>query len=203
MIGFVIGTVCLIALVKMARHGHGCGYGYGYGGGYGGCGGRRGWGRWHHGHHGWGGHHGGWGGGPEGPHDERGWGGGGGFGPEGMALRYVFRQLETTPGQEKVIAEAWREAREAMRDGRGEWKRTREDLARAFAGESLDESALGGAYARQDELVQKTRKAVVDALAKVHGVLDERQRRRLAELIGEGPGRGFGGSVYGGSPYRM
>lgn len=200
MFGFIFGTVCLIALVKMAKHGRGCGgYGYGYGGGCGGGGhhGGCGRGRWG-GRHGWGGHHGGWGGhhgGPDG-YDER----GAGFGPEGMAMRYLFRQLETTPGQEKVIAEAVRETREKLRDARGEWKRTRDDLARAFAGESLDETALGGAYARQDELVQSTRKAVVDALSKVHGVLDERQRRRLAELISNGPG-GFG--AFGGAPYRM
>jgi uncharacterized membrane protein len=117
-----------------------------------------------------------------------------------MALRYVFLQLETTPGQEKVIADAWREVREALAKGRGEWQRTREDLARAFGGESLDETALGGAYARQDELVSAARKAVVDALAKVHAVLDERQRRRLAELISQGPA-GF--RSFGGAPYRM
>src|SRR5690242_15134806 len=93
MLGFLIGTVCLVALVKVVRHGrcggwryaHGCGYGGGYDSG---CGG------WHDRGHGHG--HGRWGGG---------WSRGG-FGP-GFMLRGLFARLETTPGQEKVIRDAF------------------------------------------------------------------------------------------------
>jgi hypothetical protein len=90
MFGFIIGTLCLIALIRtlyFRRHrnlmfayggpfsngfGYGPGYGYGPGFGRGHWRGRR-----------WGGY-----------------GGGFGFG------RALFAQLDTTPGQEKAIAEA-------------------------------------------------------------------------------------------------
>src|ERR1700678_438436 len=97
MLGFIVGTVCLIGLVKTLRWGRyhrgggGCGYGH-HGGGWG----RRGWdGRGYQGDH-----DGGWGGG---------WGG------PSVLLRALFQRLETTPGQEKVIVAAYEEMRDATR----------------------------------------------------------------------------------------
>src|SRR5688572_25703707 len=89
MFGFVIGTICLVALFKLARARRrwsmvACGYGPG----------PQSW----HGHGRWGG--GGWEGDPRG-----GWGGWGGArwvgwrgGFESGALRHLFHALETTPG---------------------------------------------------------------------------------------------------------
>jgi uncharacterized membrane protein len=101
-----------------------------------------------------------------------------------------------------VIAEAFEEVRQAIRNGRGEWRASREDISRAVGGDVFDESVLGGAFARQDETLTNVRKAVTGALIKVHEALDERQRRRLAEIIGRGPG-GFGFGPFGAGPYRM
>jgi hypothetical protein len=189
MLGFLIGTACLIGLIKTLRWGRGggCGGGYGYGGGcgYGGGGWRR--------HRGWGGG-GGWGGGPGGwgDHERGGWGAGagwgGGFGGPGMFLQMLFRRLETTPGQEKVIAAAFEEMREATKKARGEVVSSRADVARAMRGEAFDAVLFGDMFARHDTALEEIRKAGVGALAKVHDALDEKQRAHLAELIERGPG---------------
>lgn len=202
MFGFIIGTVCLIGLIKTLKGGCGGGgwgrRGYGYGGG---CGG----GRWGGGY-GWGGHGGGWDerGGPEyGEHGGHGgpfrthgraWGGGG-FRRGGMQsffLRRLFEHLDATPGQEKVIAAAVEEMRQAMREHRSELQKTRADIAKAMRGANFDEVVLGELFARHDTAIEAMRKAAVGALGKVHEALDERQRARLADLLEQYPGF-FGG----------
>jgi Spy/CpxP family protein refolding chaperone len=178
MLGFLIGTACLIGLVKVARWGrHGacaggaCGPGYGF--------------RGHHHHgHGWG-HHGG--------HGERGGRGGGWW------MRGLYERLDTTPGQEKVIRQAFDEVMEATRAGRGELDRTRRDVAAAIRAGGVDETAMGELFARHDETLREVRKTFVGALAKVSEALDEEQRKRLADMIERGAG-GFG--RFGGGPYR-
>lgn len=168
MCGFLIGTACLIGLIKVLRHGRGC-----HGGGCGGCGGGRGWGRWgHHGHH-----HGPGGGG---------WGGWGGGGPERWFLRGLFERLDTTPGQEKVILASVEQVRERVRTLREEVDRTRGDVARAMREPALDEAALAAVWARHDAAVTELRTVFGEALGKVHEALDERQRRELADMIESG-----------------
>jgi hypothetical protein len=183
MLGFLIGTVCLIGLIKTLRAGRGCGgygYGGGCGGGYGGGWGRRRWGR---------GGDGGW------DHEDE-----GGFGGPAVFLRGIFRRLETTPGQEKVIGQALDELRAAGRKARGEVQASRADLAKAMRAPAVDEVLFGEMFARQDTALEDLRKAAVGAVAKVHDALDERQRARVAEMIEAGPGffrRGpFGPSAY-------
>ena len=203
MLGFLIGTACLIGLIKTLRwgrrwgggygYGGGCGYGGGYGGGCGGGGyGRRGWGG------GWGGHHhdGGYGG-----HHEGGWGGGGWGGPS-VFLRMLFQRLETTPGQEKVIVAAFEEMREAGRKARGEIAASRADIAKAMRSPTIDEVLFGEMFARHDAALETLRKAGVGAIAKVHDALDERQRARFADLVEQGPGF-FRGGPWAASGYQV
>jgi Spy/CpxP family protein refolding chaperone len=172
MFGFIVGTVCLVALFKVLRHGrfgggwrhaHGCGHGYG-------------------GHGGWQGH----------GHD--GWRGRGGFGP-GFMLRGLFSRLETTPGQEKVIRDSFDKVREALHEARGEWKDTSE-LSSLFRGETFDRTAAEGVSGKADASFAKVRVVLVEALASIHEALDDRQRRILADFI-ESRGRGF----FGGGPF--
>lgn len=189
MFGFILGTACLIGLIKVLRHRHG----YGWGGGChsrgfgGGPWGRRGWGG------GWGRDHGGFG-------DAR-----GGFG-EPFFLRALFEQLDATPGQEKVIKAAIDEVREAARSMRGEAQTSRGDVAKAVRSESFDEVLFGEMFHRHDVAMDGMRKAVMGALGKVHAALDERQRARLAELIEQGPRAffrgGWGGGGYGRGGWR-
>lgn len=171
MLGFVIGTACLIGLLATLRRG----------GAYGACGGR-------FGHHGgsWGHHHGGrWGRG--------GWGGWGGYrGGRRQMLSFLLERLDTTAAQEKVITAALDELREAAESHRGELRRTRADVAAAARSPSYDETRLGELFARHDEALTSMRKEFVGALGKIHAVLDDRQRERLADMIeGEGFYRSF------------
>ena len=176
MCGFVIGTACLIGLlVTLARGRAGCGGGAWAGGG-GGCGSWSGRGRW-----------GGWHG--DGDHHRSG---------ERWFLRGLFERLDTSPGQEKVILEAVSEVRQAGAAARGEVNRTRADVAKAVRSASFDETLMGETFARHDSEMESMRKALVGAMAKIHAVLDEKQRERLAEIIESG--RPFFGGF--GGPYR-
>jgi len=190
MFGFLIGTVCLIGLIKVLRGGFRRGYGYGGCGASGGsCGG--GWGG-----RGFGGHHGGgWG-----DHERGGWGERGGWRDGGAFwLRALFERLDTSPGQEKVIREAIDEVRRNASTLRDEGRATRSDVAKAVKSPSFDETVMGELFARHDTHLEKMRKDLVGAIAKVHAVLDDRQRDALAQLIERGP---FGGAPFGGGPFR-
>jgi hypothetical protein len=174
MFGFFIGTACLIGfIVTLSRARRACGYG--------GCGGsgRRGFG-------GFGGHE---------RHERHGWGGdGGGWDEDGPRrsrrgswfLRGLFEQLETTPGQERVVVEAVEELREAARKVRGEGRQTMEDVGKAMKSPVFDEALFGDLFSRHDVALEGVRKAFVGAAAKIHDVLDEQQRERFARLVSSG-----------------
>jgi len=216
MFGFVIGALSLVGLVKVLRAGRGYGR-------MGACGGR-GWGGgghgWQSGHgwggHGWGGHHGGWGRGGwghGGGHDGRdggwesrgegrghgGWAHGGWSerGRNAFGLRWVFERLDTTPGQEKVIRQAYDEVRASMNAGRGELDASRREIAAAIRTGNIDETQMGALYARHDEALRTMRTTFFGALAKVTEALDEDQRKTLADMLDR-----QGGGFFGGGPYR-
>lgn len=185
MLGFLIGTACLIGLIKVLRGGFRRGYGYGGWSG-GSCGG--GWGRGFRGGHGHG-YEGGWGGHEHGA----GWDRGGPF-----WLRGLFERLGTSPAQEKVIRDAFEEMWRSARELRDEGRATRGDVARAVRSASFDETVMGEMFARHDTHLEKMRKDMVGTIAKVHAVLDDRQRDVLAQIIERGP---FGAAFRGG-PFR-
>jgi len=172
MLGFIIGTVCLIGLIKVVRRGR----------------------RW--GHHGYGGY--GYGG-YEGYGPRGGYGPGFG-GPRRWFLRSLFERLETTPGQEKVILAAIDELRENRKVVREEAHQTRADLARAVAQGLIDDGTLEETFARHDRELAKLRVAFVEALRKVTEVLDERQRKQVADMLQGGFFRG--GAPWARGPYR-
>jgi Spy/CpxP family protein refolding chaperone len=158
-IGIFIGTVCLFALIGTLR--------------------RRRW--YRHGGYGfYGGSHGGCG--PYG-----GYYGGGRHGRGGL-LWSVLARMETTPGQEKAIREALDELRDSARELRGTLKETRGDVARSVRGPVFDEASIGGAANRIDTAAQTLRAATARALAKIHQVLDDRQRAILGDVLESGWG---------------
>ncbi|HTN91298.1 Spy/CpxP family protein refolding chaperone [Sorangium sp. So ce136] len=158
MLGFVVGTACLIGLIAALRRGHRYD-----------CGGAP------------------WGAGPR-SHGRRGFGGFGGFGfRRRFFLSFLFDRLGTTPSQEKVIVSAIDELRDAAAAQRSEIRSTRADVAAAVRSPSFDETRLGELFARHDTAIESLRKASVGALGKVHAVLDDRQREQLADLIEIGP----------------
>jgi hypothetical protein len=137
----------------------------------------------------------------------RGFPGDGWYGPygDGMSehggrrrwmMRALFRRIDATPAQERAIARELEKledrvhaAKARVHDGRG-------DLAAAVRGPVLDDAALGAVLGRVDAAIGEVRSAMIDALRGVHGLLDDRQRGRIADLVerrggwrrGPGPG---------------
>ncbi len=123
---------------------------------------------------------------------------GGGFGGRGPRwfLRNLFVSLGTSPSQEKVIVSAVEELRGTFAGIREEFGASRTSLADALRGASFSAESMGDIFARHDDALRKVREAATGALARVHDVLDEAQRKTLADFIERGiRGRGFG-------PYR-
>jgi hypothetical protein len=151
--------------------------------------------RWHHGYygHGW---HGPFG---HGCHSHR-WGGWHGrHARERMMLHWLFSRIDASPAQERAIIAELEKLQDRMRAAKAGVHDARGDLAAALRGPVLDDAALGAALGRVDTATGAARSAVIDALRGVHGVLDDRQRGQLADLLdrsgGGGWWRGFG-------PYR-
>jgi len=148
MFGFVVGTVCLIALVRTIQRA-----------------------RWHA--------------------YRRSWGGPGssaGFGAEGnqrgrWMLKFLFRRLDTTAGQEKAVVTAWDRIQMVMQKGREELRQSQRELADLMRQPEVEESAFESMFARQEAVVDSVRKALAESMKEVHGALDDRQRRLLADMI--------------------
>jgi hypothetical protein len=114
-----------------------------------------------------------------------------GHGRRGFGGRYLFRRvldrLDTTPGQEKVIRTALHDLTEEARTLRSEVRGTRMELAAALRAPELDKLALDGVFAKHDELIERLRASALRSVEQVHGTLDERQRKQLADMIEAGP----------------
>ena len=112
-------------------------------------------------------------------------------------LRAIFSKLDTTPGQEREIRSAIEDFQREARTAKDGLKGAREKLAQAFGPEALDEAVLIEARASAEDVTDKVKDAFATALRRIHGVLDPKQRERLAELLEKGPRfRRWGG------PYR-
>ena len=187
MLGIIVGTAALIGLIKVLRGGRRWGHGYGHGrcgstGGGAGCdeGGGCGGGGFRRHHHGFGGWRGGWRGG-------RDWGGeDDDAGPGPVLLRGLFERLSTTPGQEKVIAEALKDLRAAFKKSAEEKAKGAKEVAEALRSDDFKTENMGEAFAHLEEGTNAVRDATFSALAKIHEALDERQRKILADIVGRG-----------------
>jgi Heavy-metal resistance len=116
-----------------------------------------------------------------GHHGRRGFGGG----------RYFFHRildrLDTTPGQEKVIREAIHDFKQEAWSLRSEVRGTRTEIAQALRAPELDRALLDRVFEKHDEVIEKLRASLLGTAGKVHGTLDERQRKQLADMIESGP----------------
>jgi Spy/CpxP family protein refolding chaperone len=126
--------------------------------------------RHYYGHGGWHGHHG-----------RRGWGGGRFF------FHRILERLDTTPGQEKVIREAIHDLKDEASSIRREVRGTRSEIAEALRAPELDRALIDRVFAKHDEAIEKLRASLLSSADKVHGTLDERQRKQLADMIESGP----------------
>src|SRR5271169_6672330 len=72
--------------------------------------------------------------------------GGPGFSRRRWFLRSLFERLDTTPGQERVIVQAFDDLAQNRKLLRDEFGRTRADLAQAVAGGLIEDSTLEEAF---------------------------------------------------------
>lgn len=151
MFGFLIGTLSLIGLVKVAR-----------------------WGRYGH------------------------WHGGGHGGPRRWMLRRLFQALDTTPGQEKVIGDAFDALRAKGFAVRDAFEKARRDMAQAMRAEHFDGDAYNAAKDAQRAAIDALEAQLKESLQAVHEALNPEQRKRLGDFLEYGP-RAFGhGGFHGG-----
>lgn len=153
---------------------------------HGGCGGGPG-ARGRHDHHGrHGEHHG------RPDHDAAHFGGGHdepfGGGPFGVRrpLRFLAHKLELTDSQVEELARILNELKTERAQAEVDHQRTIAAFADALEGPAFgDERATEGGKMRVDS-AEKLRVAVVRALGRIHAVLDEAQRKKLAYLVRTG-----------------
>src|SRR5262249_14657196 len=109
----------------------------------------------------------------------------------------LFSRIDASPAQERAIIAEIEKLQDRMRGAKAGVHEARADLAAALRGPVLDDAALGAALGRVDSATGAARPALVAALRGVAGVLDDRQRGQLADLLDGGDRwwRGFG-------PYR-
>jgi uncharacterized membrane protein len=111
-------------------------------------------------------------------------------------LHAALARIDATPAQERAIVGELDKLKERVREVKSSMKDARGDLAAAIRGESLDDAALGGALGRADTAHAEIRRAAIDALRGIHGVLDEKQRAQVADMLDRG------GGWWRGGPYR-
>ena len=123
------------------------------------------------------------------------------FGRDGRRrwmMRGLFRRIDATPAQERAIVAEMEKLEDRVHAAKAGVHDARGDLAAAVRGPVLDDAALGAVLGRVDAAIGEVRSAMIDALRGVHGVLDDRQRSRIADLVerrggwrrGPGPGPG-------------
>jgi hypothetical protein len=114
-----------------------------------------------------------------------------------MMLHALLGRIEASPAQERAIIGEVEKLQDRVRAAKAGLQDTRGDLAAALRGPVLDDAALGAVLGRVDVATGEARSAVIDALRNIHGVLDDKQRSQIADLVDRGGGwwRGFG-------PYR-
>ena len=138
-----------------------------------------------------------------------GYGGYGGYGgrrggPRSWMLRRLFQRLDTTPGQEKVILEAFETLREKGQAFRENVVGSRTDFAKAVSGEHFDAETVRDTFAKHEVAFDTLKQSLIEQLQKVHEALNPEQRKQVAQLIENGPRAFHGGyGMGGGCGHRM
>ncbi|MCO4769113.1 MAG: periplasmic heavy metal sensor [Deltaproteobacteria bacterium] len=101
-------------------------------------------------------------------------------------LDRLSSNLQTSPSQDRVLEEVVDDLMDVMGEERGGFASARSTLADVLRADAFDSKPLDELRDQQDASVGRVQDAVADALAKLHGVLDDEQRQRLARFISEG-----------------
>jgi Spy/CpxP family protein refolding chaperone len=98
-------------------------------------------------------------------------------------MHALFRRIDASPAQERAIVAEFDKLHDRVHAAKAGMHDARGDLAAAVRGPVLDDAALGAVLGRVDATVGEVRSAVIDALRAVHGLLDDRQRGQIADLV--------------------
>ena len=104
-------------------------------------------------------------------------------------MHALFRRIDATPAQERAIVAEVDQLEDRVHAAKAGVHDARPDLAAALRGPVLDDAALGAVLGRVDAAIGEVRAAVIDALRGVHGLLDDRQRGQVADLLERRGGR--------------
>ncbi len=116
-----------------------------------------------------------------------------------MMMRAVFSRIDASPAQERAIIAEIDKLQERIHGAKTGVREARGDLAAALRGPVLDDAALGAVLGRADTATGEVRTAVIDALRGIHGLLDDKQRAQVADLLDHGGGSWWRGGF---GPYR-
>lgn len=119
-------------------------------------------------------------------HGSRGWHGRHARGR--MMLHALLSRIDASPAQERAIIAEVEKLQDKVRAAKAGLHDTRGDLAAALRGPVLDDAALGAVLGRVDGATGEVRSAVIEALRGIHGVLDDKQRAQVADLVDRGGG---------------
>jgi Spy/CpxP family protein refolding chaperone len=107
----------------------------------------------------------------------------------------LLSKLGATPQQRSEIEESVQGFVEKLQGHEVAFGRCRSDLADALESASLDEAEIAKMLVQQTETASALRADLLEALERIHGILDPRQRSILARMVRKGP---FWGSFSGG-----
>lgn len=117
---------------------------------------------------------------------------GSGSGDEGSAfgvrrpLRFLVHRLQLDERQTAELARILDEIKTERAQVAVDERRAVSGFADAVSGEALDASKIGEAAASRVRSAERLRDAVVNALGRIHALLDAEQRKQLAFLIRTG-----------------
>jgi Heavy-metal resistance len=96
---------------------------------------------------------------------------------------FLFRSLHTSPGQEKLIRDAFAEGRELTSEFFRARRAAKAELGPLMEAEKLDKDALNRWAETQEQAFAQLRGQLVELADRVHGVLDAEQRRQVAGFL--------------------
>lgn len=111
-------------------------------------------------------------------------------------MHAALARIDASPAQERAIIAEIEKLQERLHGAKRNVKEARVDLATAIRGTTLDDAALGAVLGRVDTSTVEARTAMLDAVRSIHGVLDDKQRAQVADLLDHG------GGFWRSGPYR-
>ena len=100
--------------------------------------------------------------------------------------RWLFHKLDPSPGQERILRNAFDSVRTRARDFAEGGQSSRRELAELLREPNFDNQRVNDWFVAREHEFEKVRETAVAALAEVHEVLDDRQRDSLAKLVERG-----------------